>query len=268
MDEHQLVTKWRQCPTDASPYLFPGDDFLMEGPTKDRFVSLYDSFDEFADSEDFGLRRNPRLHLGLLPIPYIGHLRKAIIFVLMLNPGLAPGDYFAEQSVEKYRGALIRSLRQENSDDEYPFFFLDPQFAWHPGFEYWEGKFHSITRALATREGTTYQTALSFLAKNLACLELMPYHSKSFRAHSLLGRLHSTRAMIDYVQTVLVPRAQSGKALIVVARDASFWELPEHDNIVVYEGYEARSAHLTFNSRGGRAIARRFGLEVKDKNAA
>ena len=73
---------------------------------------------------------------GLLPMPFAGNFEKASIFVIMLNSGLSAGDYFAEQYRPEFWNAHIRNLRQENANDEFPLIFLNPQFAWHPGFEY------------------------------------------------------------------------------------------------------------------------------------
>jgi hypothetical protein len=59
---------------------------------------------------------------------------------------------------------------------------------------------------------------------------------------------------------VLVPKAVDDKAVIIVTRQVKMWNLPEHRNIVIYEGGETRSAHLTLTSRGGQAIAKHLGL--------
>lgn len=182
------------------------------------------------------------------------------MFILMLNPGLSYGDYFAEHHVEPFRQALIRNLRQDNEDDEYPFMFLNPQFAWHPGFTYWQRKVHGVVNALANRAETTYQQALSRVARSLACLELVPYHSRCFGASSLPRLLPSANAMVEYVEDVLIPRAKKGDVTIVATRSRDNWKLPEHENIVIYEGAETRAAHLTLDSRGGKAIARQLGL--------
>jgi len=66
--------------------------------------------------------------------------------------------------------------------------------------------------------------------------------------------------MLEYVHDVLVPKARSNDATIIVTRSVHNWKLPKHNNIVVYEGGETRSAHLTLKSRGGKAIAKHLGL--------
>jgi hypothetical protein len=65
--------------------------------------------------------------------------------------------------------------------------------------------------------------------------------------------------VVGYVHDVLIPRAQRDEITIIAARGVKHWGLPKHKkNIVLYEGAETRSAHLTLNSR--KAIARRLGL--------
>lgn len=256
---HNLIESWRRCNLEAPPYLFPDDEkHLSDFPDS----KTYHSFNEYVVSSEFGLS-DINLHLGLLPIPFAGNLEKASIFILMLNPGLSAGDYFAEQQVAEFRNAHIRSLRQENSDDEFPFIFLNPDFAWHPGFGYWQKKFHNIVDETRKQFKVTYQEAMSLLSKRLACLELMPYHSKSFGTGSLLNKLSSVKVMRNYVQDVVIPKAKMDKAIIIAARQVKMWQLPEHKNIIMYEGGETRSAHLTISSRGGQAIAQNLGLVMK-----
>lgn len=57
----------------------------------------------------------------------------------------------------------------------------------------------------------------------------------------------------------LVPRANRGEAVIVVSRQAATWGLDElSDAIVCYSNTEARGAHLTQNTRGGKLILNRL----------
>ena len=253
---HSLIESWRKCNLQSAPYLFPDDEGHFEGFSNSK---IYHSFDEYVTNPEFGVP-DINLHLGLLPVPFVGNLEKASIFILMLNPGLSAGDYFAEQKVTEFRSAQIRSLRQENTDDEFPFIFLNPDFAWHPGFEYWQKKFHNIIDEIRKQSKVSYQKAMSILSKRVACLELMPYHSKSFGTGSLLNKLPSVELMRNYVRDVVIPKATADKAIIIATRQVKMWQLPIHKNIVMYEGGETRSAHLTISSRGGQAIAKNIGL--------
>ena len=252
---YDIVRRWRKCNLEAPPYLFPDDSLSA----LQSLATGHRSFKAYISSPEFGSGHEHALHIGLLPMPYAGNLAMASVFILMLNPGLSPGDYYAEHQPE-FRRAHIRTLRQENAGDPFPFVFLDPRFSWHPGFGYWHNKFRAVIAALSGKRGVTYQQAMSTLARELACLELLPYHSKSFGAGTLLSRLPSAVAMRAFVHDALLPKVKEGDALIIATRSAATWDLPHHKRIVVYDAGEARSAHLTPASRGGRAIMQHLGL--------
>lgn len=241
-----LVDAWKRTDTriGKEPYLFCKDsEASLE---KNSRVCVYRSFGEYVRSDNFADPNDPDFHIGLLPQPYFGNLKSASIFILMLNPGLSPGDYFAEQHYPSFRKALIRSLRQENEKDEYPFIFLNPSFAWHPGFSYYHKRFAELARLIEKRE-RSYSKALSVLAKNVACLQLMPYHSRQFGSPQLLEELKSTRAMLDFVHGDLKDRAIKGKVTVIVARGNKRWRFGQskHKNVVVYKPSEARAAWIT-----------------------
>jgi hypothetical protein len=77
----------------------------------------------------------PLLHLGLIPVPYMGDLDHSSIFILMANPGLKNIDYYAEQENEELKKTLKNNLIQEDLDKEFPFACLNPKFSWYSGYE-------------------------------------------------------------------------------------------------------------------------------------
>lgn len=258
MNECLLVEQWRHLPVDAPPFLLAGDKILQERmPT-----NQHRSFDEFIQSPDFGLKDDSAQHLGLLPIPYVGNLQRASVFILTLNPGLSPIDYYCQQHNKPFTEALIRNLCQENADDPYPFIFLNPRFSWHSGFDYWHGRLRDIAQMVARKKNKDHRSGLQYLAQKVCVLELVPYHSRSFGlSRSILDSLESVRLMVDYVREVVVPRAQSGEVAVVVTRKAHYWGLTEDgQNVVIYQRSETRGAHLSLNSRGGELIARHLGV--------
>jgi hypothetical protein len=243
---NELVNAWRNCTFDEVPYLYSEDEYgfssLLSGKT-----TAYQSFGEYTRSSSFGQRNDKKLHLGLLPQPYIGNISQATVFILMLNPGLHSGDYYAEND-PKFRKLLLKNIRQENLDPEYPFIYLNPAFSWHPGFEYFHTRFRFLAQELEPKVGS-YQKALSVLAQNIACLELLPYHSPSFGSVSLLGKLPSTIAMLKFAKEELSGRAKRNEVLLIVTRSVRYWGLSEHENIILYKGSEPRSGYLTSKSR-------------------
>ena len=83
------------------------------------------------------------------------------------------------------------------------------------------------------------------------------YHSKTFAfPHKLLEKLRSVQLAQQFVGGVLLPRAKRNDCLIVVTRSGRYWGLTGRRNVVIYEGSETRSAHLSPSSRGGNSILR------------
>ena len=101
-------------------------------------------------------------------------MRNASIYVLMLNPGLGPGDYF-EYKVPSYRRALLANLRQKRKKGVMPFVCLDSRFAWQGGFGYWHQKLEEVIKALATSKRMSLAKARWTLGTELAVVQLVPY---------------------------------------------------------------------------------------------
>lgn len=258
---HSLIEAWQEFyQTKAPPYLLDGDRHLSD--QEDR-VAQCKSYEEFVKSDDFG-SQSTKFHLNLLPQPFIGNLEKASIFLLFLNPGFSPGDYYAVQHVPGYAAAIARNLTQTNGADPYPFFFLDPQLAWTAGGAWWQKKLRSIGEQLVEVAGCPgefrLQEAFQLISQHLACVEMYPYHSQSFKQPK---NLKSKELVCAYVKDVLVPKAEKGEALIVATRQVKAWPLPpsEHPNIIAFGGAQARGAHLTVDAEGkggGAAILERL----------
>jgi hypothetical protein len=254
---HALLNGWKALPSNP-PYIFPGD----QGQKLNDGSVVFTSFESYVESEDFGSRSDKRLHLGLIPVPYVGSLERAHIFILMLNPGLRPSNYYFEynDNVAEFRDLLFRNLYQETAYDSYPFFHLDPYCAGYPGSRYWLGKLGKLARELADTRQIRYQEALKILSQEIVTLQLIPYHSASFGAGALLNKLESTRLMKEYVHNVLVPQAERGEILLIIARRVKDWGLEKHESCIRYIGSKARGASLTPQSDGGKAI-----IQMMDK---
>ncbi len=252
---HPFVTAWKVFrPTGRLKLLHADRGPLLNGRSV-LAVRGYTRLDHYAASEQFGTPNETSLHLGLLPMPFAGSLARADIFVLMLNPGLSPTDYFGERRVRAYRDALRANLAGLAHRFRHPFMFLDPQYSWHAGFEYWHGKLTAIIAAWARKNHTSYAESLRFFSARLASLELVPYHSRKFGVpNRILRTLESARLARAYVHDVIAKKARRGDALVLVTRSARHWALRPSRNVIVYNRAEARAAHLTPNSRGGRAI--------------
>jgi hypothetical protein len=173
----------------------------------------------------------------------------------MLNPGLGPGDYFGEYQISGFRDVILSNLKQDFSDKYLPFLFLDPQYSWHGGFTWWHSKFAGVIKELARIRHLTFAAARSELGRSLACIELFPYHSHSFSdAGGWIRDLPSVQLARNYVHDFVMPRVRQKEAIIIVTRQVRVWDLHPGEGVIVYSPIEARAAHLTPNSPGGRAI--------------
>jgi hypothetical protein len=166
-------------------------------------------------------------------------------------------NYKAEEN-EPFRRALIDSIRQRLNGYDDPFVFLDPEFAWTSGFDYWFNKLAPIARQIAG--DSPLRPVLKIIAKRIAFIQAFPYHSKSFGAQRTLEKMPSLNEARSFVNDELLQRARSGDALIIVLRGGEkLWGIKRgHPNVVIYEGPETRGAILSPASRGGGAVIERL----------
>lgn len=208
---------------------------------------------EYASQPDFGVPDGGRLHLGLIPLPFVGNPMSARAFILLLNPGLDPIDYHAELGVPAYRAALLANLRQ--ADSSRGMLSLDPEFAWHGGYRYWHGRLARVISAVGAELKLSYGEARQVVQRELCVMEVFPYHSVTWRLPArIAARLRPAALARRFVHEVVLPRAQARDALVVVTRQAPAWGLTAGPGVVVYEGMARRAAHLGPDSAGGRAL--------------
>ncbi len=259
-DSVTLLAGWSDAVQAGSLYLFPGDKAVLDA--KPGLTVCYPSWAAYVASGDVWHADDKRLHIGLVPVPFIGHLETASIFVLTLNPRVAPCNYFAETQRPQFEDkafldALLCNLAQQNAADTYPFMWLNPQFAWHPGFEYWVGATSKILTQLEAHGMTRSQAALC-LARKLAVLQLIPYPSRVFYSRDselkrLIHTLPSSLAAQEHAQG-LMQRALAGKAFVIVMRgDAWRAAVPLGGNSNILVSSNPRSKYI--NDNAARQVA-------------
>jgi len=256
---NDLVRFWQDFSESKRPFLHPQDDKSELWQKSDKFIDpRYSNFDDLIRCQFSGF--DNRFHLSLLPIPYAGDLSRAEIVILQLNPGLQFVDYWAEDNMPIFRKRFVANLRQDFEGVKSPFLYLDPQFCWHSGFVYWEAKLRHVASVIAEKKfEKSYFDALRYLSRHLAVIELVPYHSASFGAHSLIGRLPSATAAREFVRKSLVPEAKAGRRTLIVARRAKEWHLPKGcKDIVIYSPKLAQGAGFGPHSPGAKAILKRL----------
>lgn len=261
---NELINFWRRCPLTKPPFVHPDDLPILRSKYRKFCDEETANFQKFIGGSRFGDFDDHRLHLSLLPAPYVGDLGKAKIVILLLNPGFSYTDYWAESNSQAFSQRRKNTLCQLFNGDQFPFFELDPYLCWHAGFVWWEKKLRDVITKIAERKfNRCYFKALRDLSRKLACLELIPYHSPSFRAHALVKKLPSVERVREFVRDTLIPDAKARRRTVIVTRQAKAWgiEPPYTGNLIVYKGGEARGASLSRKSPGGKAILRHYGLE-------
>jgi hypothetical protein len=259
-----LLREWSHWNPATPPFILESDEVVLRSERSARAVITIRNWPDAHRAADFCAPKDHRLHLGLLPQPFLGDLRRASVYVLLLNPGLGPTDYYGENEVPEYRKALLANLKQKFERRSLPFLFLDPQYAWHGGFGWWHGKLAGVISRLAETWDVRFGKARARLARELASIELLPYHSPSFRdAGGWIRDLRSVTLARSFVCDIVVPRVRRGEAIVIATRQAKIWNLPKHSGVVNYNGQQARAAHLSPNSPGGSAILRH--LARKDR---
>ena len=262
MADNNLLQAWARWRPSSPPFVLDLDSERLKALQGARRIVVWRSWKEATQAPDFCAPGDTRLHLGLLPFPFCGNLERASIYILLLNPGLGPHDYYGEYEVPEYRAALLANLLQQPRSGTTPFLFLDPQFAWHGGFDWWHGKLEKVIQRLAIGWEVSFAEARERLGSTLACIELLPYHSSMFKdTGGWLGKLRSVDLARTFVREYVLPRVQRDQAIVIVTRKVSAWNLPEIDGVVTYSPAQARAAHLTPASPGGRAILDHLGIQ-------
>src|SRR6266542_3172657 len=91
-----LIEEWAAWEALMPPFVLARDEeVLIEGRSGKSLVTVA-TWNEAYSDDQFGAPGDGRLHLGLLPQPFCGNLRRATIYILLLNPGLGSTDYYGE----------------------------------------------------------------------------------------------------------------------------------------------------------------------------
>lgn len=251
----ELIAFWQRCPLDG-PTLCHPEDWTTLHCRQDSWDGETLSYTEFI-AKRRSTKFSDTLHLSLVPVPFLGDLRRADVLILLLNPGFNLVDHWLETHSEYTRNRIKANLRQELGGIEFPFMGLDPQFCHHPGFTWWEERLHAIVSHIAREiyKGS-YIDALRDLSTRLAAIELVPYHSQNFNGKGfLLKKLASTSAARKFARAICGDK----KKTIIVIRGTKHWDIGSSDNICVYDG-RRRGIDLSTGSPGGRAILRQYGI--------
>lgn len=247
-----LTQFWSSFEPGEAPHIHPEDREHLLG-IRDGHV-LFDNFEAYTRSPHFGAAATKAFHLSLLPQPFFGDLARAEVFVLLLNPGLSHSDHWAERHSKVYRQRLLASIRQDFTETEFPFLWLDPELCWTPGYRWWTSRLSGTLRRIADRHhGGDHLAATCSLSQRLAAVELVPYHSRAFAWRSTFERLPSTTEARRFVSKLV----EEGSKTVIVSRAVKRWGVRPRPPLVVDAG-GGRTAWFGPESAAGRAILKQY----------
>lgn len=174
------------------------------------------------------------LHLGILPVPYLGHPNKAKVVLLCLNPGYRRK---LDRKAYKDKYCFKEDLKSFTFSNRIPFRFLDPKLEYSGGYKWWTRLFKRLIRKFG----------MGALSKKLMCLQYLPYHSKTFKKPPCI--LPSQNYTF-----FLLRKAIKRKKVIVIMRSKKLWfeAVPELKSYPFIELKNYRMPYLTArNTKNG-----------------
>ncbi len=161
------------------------------------------------------------------PEPFIG-TPEADVYVLLANPGRNIKKEEELLKLVKEKGLerrILQNLSHDFSNNEFPFYFLDPDFDEHPGGKWWQNAFKKLIKGDLERR--------KVIANEFFGIELFGYHSTKCE-RSLLYNSQYRLSSSEYSYH-LVLNAITENKIIILARAVGDWfskvpELREYRN--------------------------------------
>jgi len=147
-------------------------------------------------------------HPKCLPAAYSGNLRNAPVVLLFLSPGLDSGDvrHCASKKGRNYYALQRPGEGKLPTKDE------------HPSAYKWLRK---ILGQFDIKSDDDYELART----TIATLNIGAYKSKSYKDWGMLAALPSSRASLDWAQSVLFTQAENNERVVVCLRSPRHWGL-------------------------------------------
>lgn len=121
------------------------------------------AFNSRCDNKDY------KIHLDIIPEPYIGNPNTCSILLLNLNPGYSSSDTKFHSKNSYFRSISVKNLLHESLN--YPFYLLDPKISDSPGSLWWRKKFAELIKL----------RDIDKIANSIAVIEYFPYHSEKYK---------------------------------------------------------------------------------------
>ena len=143
-----------------------------------------------------------QIQTQMTPVPFVGDIYNAEVFLLQLNPGadVPPGiDVPSELLYYEFHPEFVKdslqNLRQKKM--EYPFISLNPKHRLSGGFRYWSQKLRVFLNS-----PEDYKR----LAQKICIVEFFPYHSSKFKSVWKNQLANSQKFSIEIVREALQKR--------------------------------------------------------------
>jgi hypothetical protein len=105
-----------------------------------------------------------------IPEPFIGNPKLAKVVFLGKNPGHSAEDKKSHDD-QDFRTAMYNNLH--HSDQSYPFYPLNPKFAWTGAGRWWSSRTRELRAACGLPPGA--------FSERIMVIEWFPYHSTAFK---------------------------------------------------------------------------------------
>ena len=260
-----LVEAWKNW-SKQDPLHIPDLGYVLEDDAKvlqdnhRKWQEKLFTYKDWKEATTDAAYRENRLHLGLVPNPFIGDVENASIYVLMANPHSWSAAYTG-RDLSGLNKKFLANARQDFTGIEVRFVDWADQFGPFDPNAYWHERLRKTIERIARAKGLSYPEALKQVGNKLAVIQRSPYWSDNFVDG--VEKLPSTQLAKDYVKDQVVPRARDGEAILIVARRLNAWRdsLPaDYKQISGITAKTNRYGWLTPNTAGGQAILRHFGI--------
>lgn len=226
----------------------PWKDFDYNGEGKDNCLAKDESAidtnnDRFQKSHT---ERNNKVYKQLCPLPFVGDIEHADVYILQANPGLmlpplSDDPVPVEKRSKPFTDRIEACLHQEFEDMSYPFYFLDPEI-WHiNGSIWWRTNLEPLLQQLAEEEGEVdtngvlkedgnAETYYRHLANKLCAVEIHGYRSNNFR------KPKPPIPSSDFSCSI-VEHAMEKDSVVLLTRSKNWWyehvdELKDYDQLI------------------------------------
>lgn len=150
------------------------------------------------------------LHIGLPLTPYTGNLKTAKLVLLLMNPGVAPSNYFMLNSNNcDLKKSLSHILNPH---------YMNSERAWSSGYGYGIKRWKKVLDELY-KKTENMSLALKTLREGVAVLQYSPYPSKT-GDWSILNKLQTSEYSKLAAQILM-----DEKKVVVCGRGADHWSL-------------------------------------------